>query len=262
MDKLIPLRVRAERIGEVVARNQLVSELDDIESKINEVSDESGKEEIMGLMTPVEGKVKQMRQLETLHERIQEQLKTGNFEVDRSALASNMNLVRDHILEGDTEKVKQGLDNIEKMISVSDTQGSRGFGDEDEDTRSVSDIIKKEKDKIGEVQTTGTGADTSTGSKSFWKRVESGWLWFISLFSGVSVNARTKYAYLRPLAAMATFLVLVLLGFQQIYVDGGDTFGLGGFYDYLKLFIWGVISDVFSRSLSGGDQGIQAFMGK
>ena len=51
----------------------------------------------------------------------------------------------------------------------------------------------------------------------------------------------------------ATFIVLLLLGFNEIYINGGETFGAEGIMDYLKLFLWGVVSDVFSRSLTSDD---------
>ncbi len=41
----------------------------------------------------------------------------------------------------------------------------------------------------------------------------------------------------------------MLLGLQTLYVNSGATFGVGGLYDYLGLFLWGVTADVAQRTL-------------
>ena len=97
------------------------------------------------------------------------------------------------------------------------------------------------------------------GEQPAWR--ESFFFRAMQWISGVSMSARFLYGFIRPLVTLATFIVLLLLGFDEIYVNGGETFGAAGIMDYLKLFLWGVVSDVFSRSLTSDDL-VGGFIGK
>ncbi|MEZ4771924.1 MAG: hypothetical protein R3D00_02000 [Bacteroidia bacterium] len=258
MDKYIPLRTKADRFSDEISRKHVLGELDGIEAEINKVKDEDGKNAVLELLAPTEKKVTQIQQLERLHERIGEQIKNKKISSSLSGdLSSSLQLVRDNILDGKDEEVQTGLARIQGLVA-SDTESSKSRSVGGVDIPGADEMIKVEIDKIGvKVDTTGT---TTTSDKTFWQKLESVWLRFISFFTGVNASARVRYAYFRPLVTLATFIVVLLLGFQQIYIDGGDTFGSEGLYDYLKLFLWGVISDVFSRTLSGGDEKISTFM--
>ncbi|MDX2246250.1 MAG: hypothetical protein SF052_05720 [Bacteroidia bacterium] len=259
MDKYIPLRTKADRFSDEISRKHILGELDSVEAEINKVKDEEGKAAVLELLAPTEKKVSQIQQLERLHLRVGEQIKNKNISSSLSGdLGTSLQLVRDNILNGNDEEVQQGLARVQGIIA-SDSEASKSRSIGGVDIPGADQMIQVDIDRIG--TTMGTSDTPGTPqAKTFWQKLESIWLRFISFFSGVNASARVRYAYFRPLVALATFIVVLLLGFQQIYIDGGDTFGSEGLYDYLKLFLWGVISDVFSRTLSGGDEKISTFM--
>ena len=74
--------------------------------------------------------------------------------------------------------------------------------------------------------------------------------------SGIQVTAETKVpGFFRPLISLLILVLLMLLGFQTLYVKSGFTFGVGGLYDYLGLFLWGISADVAQRTLFNLPQG-------
>jgi hypothetical protein len=58
-----------------------------------------------------------------------------------------------------------------------------------------------------------------------------------------------KYWFLHPLVTLLTLVLLVLLGLQTQYVSANATFGSGGIYDYLGLFLWGLSAEIAQASL-------------
>ncbi|MEZ4826103.1 MAG: hypothetical protein R3C61_07390 [Bacteroidia bacterium] len=258
MDKYIPLRSKADRLADDISRKHVLGELDNIEAEINKVKDDDSKAQVLELIAPTEKKITQIGQLERLHERIGEQLKSGQISSSlKGDLTASLQIVRDNIIDGNDAEVQTGLARIQNLVAEdSATAKSRSVGGVE--IPGADEMIKLEINKID--LKTGSTESTTTTTPTFWQKLESLWLRFLGLFSGVNASARVKYAYIRPIVTLATFVVVLLLGFQQIYIDGGDTFGSEGLYDYLKLFLWGVISDVFSRTLSGGDEKISTFM--
>lgn len=102
--------------------------------------------------------------------------------------------------------------------------------------------------------------DTSLKKKLyvFEKRITS----LIKLIvSGDWINAKWRYWLFRPIANFILFSILVYVGLHELYIKGGDTFGSEGFFDYLKLFIWGTVSNVTSRALTSNNQ-IMQLIGK
>lgn len=71
----------------------------------------------------------------------------------------------------------------------------------------------------------------------------------IVLAGSPHISAETRYWLVRPLLFIILLLILVLLGLQTLYINAGATFGAGGLYDYLGLFIWGLSADVAQRTL-------------
>ncbi len=67
----------------------------------------------------------------------------------------------------------------------------------------------------------------------------------VSVLSGVKfVSPSDRFRFLRPLVFFLLLVLLILLGFETLYVTSGATFGDDGFYDYLALFIWGFSAEV------------------
>ena len=78
-----------------------------------------------------------------------------------------------------------------------------------------------------------------------------GWLaQLVAMLSGVQMlSAEVRYWLIRPLLFTILLVGLALLGLQTLYVNAGSTFGAGGLYDYLGLFLWGLSADVAQRTL-------------
>jgi hypothetical protein len=71
-------------------------------------------------------------------------------------------------------------------------------------------------------------------------------------FAFVSGSSQTVIQQGRWVQAASFALLLgllVLWGFQSLYLSNGTTFGAGGLYDYLGLFLWGLSADVAQRTL-------------
>ena len=53
----------------------------------------------------------------------------------------------------------------------------------------------------------------------------------------------------RALLFILLLVLLAFLGWQQLYIENGANFGVGGLLDYLGLFMWGLSADVVQRTL-------------
>lgn len=73
---------------------------------------------------------------------------------------------------------------------------------------------------------------------------------FLAMLAGTRpIAASTRDQILRPLLFLVLLAVLALLGLKTLYVEAGGTFGSGGLYDYLGLFLWGQGAEVAQRTL-------------
>jgi hypothetical protein len=55
---------------------------------------------------------------------------------------------------------------------------------------------------------------------------------------------------IQPLLFLLILFLLTLQGFKSFYIDAaGLTFGSGGLYDNIPLFLWGLSADVAQRTL-------------
>jgi hypothetical protein len=71
----------------------------------------------------------------------------------------------------------------------------------------------------------------------------------LTLAGSPHVRTEARYWIARPLLFLILLVILVLIGLQTLYINAGATFGAGGVYDYLGLFIWGLSADVAQRTL-------------
>ena len=63
------------------------------------------------------------------------------------------------------------------------------------------------------------------------------------------IGAGTRFFVLRPIFFFALLILLTLIGLKSLYIDNGTTFGSGGLYDYLGLFMWGLSAEIAQRTL-------------
>lgn len=260
MDRFIPIRAKVDQLQGKTARNSLSEELKKLEADINKVIKEEDKAPVEKKMAILEKKVTNTEKLEVLDKLIKEfSTKPEGEGLDYSELSREVKAAQSEILAENDKAVLKHFETIQKLFADLQAPSSKGGGmgdDDDEETEAVSselgDSIQKEIEKtLNEFKGKKTQEETDTSDYTFWQKAEVIFFRVMKLLTGIKVTARVRYGLFRPLVSLATFTVIVLIGFQEIYIKGGDTFGMEGIYDYLKLFLWGIVSDVFSRTLTG-----------
>lgn len=73
--------------------------------------------------------------------------------------------------------------------------------------------------------------------------------WLATLAGSDLLGAGARFFVWRPVFFLALLFLLTLIGLKSIYIDNGTNFGVGGVYDYLGLFLWGLSADVVQRTL-------------
>ena len=68
--------------------------------------------------------------------------------------------------------------------------------------------------------------------------------------SGSEFRTEATYWFARPLFSLALLFGLSIVGIRTLYVEKGATFGADPFSDYWGLVLWGLSTDIASRSLS------------
>lgn len=249
MERFVPLRVKVDNLTEKLAQKQLWEELEQLEVKINTVQDDESKATVEALFPPLEQKIRQLHELEALHERLAEQFKEEKPDTDTKNQASQqLRAARDAILDGKEEEAQAAIQKLDALMEGLKKAKSKGILDEV--AIPAAQAVKRQIGKLFESMQAEKGAETKSREPSGWERF---FFRAMQVLSGMKMSARFRYGFVRPLVALATFIVLLLLGFHEIYINGGDTFGSAGIMDYMKLFLWGVVSDVFSRSLASDD---------
>lgn len=77
-----------------------------------------------------------------------------------------------------------------------------------------------------------------------WTRRTLDWL------TGTEFRMEVNYRLAKPLFSLALLIGFSVVGMRSLYVEKGETFGANPFTDYLGLLVWGLTTDVTSRSLS------------
>lgn len=272
LEQLVPLRAQVADMEDKVAKGKMLAELKAVEKKINNVKDEAVKQEVTAQIPVLDNKIRQLVEWQALWHRVDEKLGSAfkRESAEGSELYDQVNDVRDAILSGKAEDVKSGLARVgglmEKIRTETTTARSADdmFGPEEGEEEATGPTISGPKkdggilESISEINLTidqkaEKDDPTAVAKVTFWSKAEDILFKVMNFLTGFQANARVRYALFRPIAMIVAFTVILLLGFQQIYVgDGGSanaTFGSDGIYDYLKLFLWGLVSDVFSRSV-------------
>lgn len=210
-------------------------------------------------------KITQFNQLEELNGSFLETVKMYEKELskklspaDKSEASASLRKIGEAILKGKEDMHQEGImemsQMMEKLENEMDSHGSKSlisselFEGKMEGLRKLMEAMQQKADPESAVETT---------EESWAQWIARKFTAILGWLTGVKVNNRTRYAFFRPLVGLITLIVIVLMGFQEIYIEGEDTFGSNGVYDYLKLFLWGVVSDVLSRTLTGSE--VKAF---
>ncbi len=256
MKQYVPIRAKVGRLQHKATRDRLTNDLQLLEAEINKVGAAEARLAVEEKLKQVETKVGHMIKLEKLVEQLKEEQQSDPNR-DLSDIVEEIENARGLIHEGEEEEIQQSFEQIRMLLAGEDDDSKGDIGEDDYQEKSLGPRTTDptETDEVGQEI---TDADTPPKKDTFWQKSEKWFFRIFSLISKIKVTARVRYGLFRPLVSLATFAVIVLIGFQEIYIKGGDTFGMEGVYDYLKLFLWGVVSDVFSRTLTGGTT--QAFL--
>ncbi|MCB0644078.1 MAG: hypothetical protein KDC44_20675 [Phaeodactylibacter sp.] len=65
-----------------------------------------------------------------------------------------------------------------------------------------------------------------------------------------SWRVRFLVHFAKPILWVFLVTATLLIGINDIYISGGDTFGAGGMWDYLRLIVWGAASEIFSSGIT------------
>lgn len=65
-----------------------------------------------------------------------------------------------------------------------------------------------------------------------------------------SWRVRFLVHFAKPILWIFLVVATLLIGINDIYISGGDTFGAGGMWDYLRLIVWGAASEIFSSGIT------------
>jgi hypothetical protein len=72
----------------------------------------------------------------------------------------------------------------------------------------------------------------------------------LAWLSGINLpSAEVRYWLFRPLLFLLLLILLALAGLKALYIDASASFGSGGLYDYLGLFMWGLSAQVVQSTL-------------
>ncbi len=259
MGRFVPLRAKADNLSDPVSKKALMIELNELERQINEVKDPSQRPMVEAMFPTVETKVAQIVDLDSTYRRLGEQFVEKKVRKEKQQPVLNeMNRVRDAILVGDQVEIKAGwgaiLSAAEVALAPERTRSLDGpLEPSAEETANLKAELSAIEQMMQKSEKGGLLNSEEGTAETFWQKLERGFFRFFNLIGGVKINARVKFGVFRPLVAIVTFLVVLLIGFQEIYLssgDGADTFGAEGVYDHFKLFVWGVVSDIFSRTLT------------
>ncbi|HXD31175.1 MAG TPA: hypothetical protein VN643_08660 [Pyrinomonadaceae bacterium] len=73
---------------------------------------------------------------------------------------------------------------------------------------------------------------------------------FLATLAGSDLmSAGARFWVWRPIFFLLLLFLLTFMGLKSLYIDNGTSFGVGGVYDYLGLFLWGLSADVVQRTL-------------
>lgn len=252
MKKFVPLRDSIRDVMEESTKATLLAEADLIEKQINKIKSADQAPQVEAMIEPLNWKVTQIKTLDKTYAELSEKFKDKKVSTAKQApVLTELNNTTNAILAGDQAAVTEGYKGIRNTAetALAGQRSRGGLGDAtaidpalEEEMRGLDSLLKQ-----GEVK---MNIPSGPVEKTFLQKFED---WFFRIFSiigGMGASARVRFGLFRPLVGLITFLVVLMIGFQEIYLNGGDTFGAEGLYDHLKLFVWGVVSDIFSRTLT------------
>ncbi|MBK6621104.1 MAG: hypothetical protein IPG32_09570 [Saprospirales bacterium] len=240
LEKLYSLENGIKSIDDEVSRVFLLGEWNLLREKTGKMEGPELRPELEESIKTLKAKMAGIQELEILSAqtaKIGDQLPPEQLKLAYEKLVE----ARDYLLDGKTQEAADALAVWKEQVKVRSRGMTEAAGPDVLDSRNFEAIIRS------------LGVDEKKAEKEqgAWARVVQFLKNALQFLTGVGVGAQVKYWFFRPLILSLIFLFILFAGFKEIYLDGSTSFGSEGMADYLKLLLWGLGSDLFSRELIG-----------
>jgi hypothetical protein len=240
LEKLYSLENGIKSIDDEVSRVFLLGEWNLLLEKTGKMEGPELRPELEEAIKTLKAKMAGIQELEILSAqtaKIGDQLPPEQLKLAYEKLVE----ARDYLLDGKTQEAADALAVWKEQVKVRSRGMTEAAGPDVLDSRNFEAIIRS------------LGVDEKKAEKEqgAWARVVQFLKNALQFLTGVGVGAQVKYWFFRPLILSLIFLFILFAGFKEIYLDGSTSFGSEGMADYLKLLLWGLGSDLFSRELIG-----------
>lgn len=216
-------------------RQFLLRHLDDLKARI-----ESGSETEQALTQALDKEEVTARLLRRL-EALKDEASKLTDPVLSEQILKKINEAADTLVGGDAVKCAQLITEIE----ISLRQAQKDLPDDAADELT---LVNSALDSVREARA--TGDEAVKVFKVPPAKVPGGPARVMATLAGTDlIGAGTRFFVLRPIFFVALLILLTLVGLKSLYIDNGTTFGSGGLYDYLGLFMWGLSAEIAQRTL-------------
>jgi hypothetical protein len=147
--------------------------------------------------------------------------------------------VRKQVERGEDEKVGNLMKKLDPLL----TELEKGAD--------ISEMknIEQAKNRANEAKDAAKAA-AETPTRPVPSRYRRGGEWFLKLLTGSAIPAEVSLWFIPPFLYITLVVGLYFVGMGSLYVDKGLSFGANPLADYMGLFLWGLSSDVASRTLT------------
>ena len=253
MDRVVHLRSQLSTLTDPLSKSLLSEELRLIEKTLELSKESESLEDLDHTLTRVEQKVELLEQVDRLQLKLLSSLQNKGAPVIVN-IQEKLESLRRAIFLGEQAELDLQLASLNReLLEQFSSDNSRSIFSSKETLASYQVELGK---MTAMVELEKVSPDPPKINKLSGENAIATWVSFIS---GVGVSTQVRYWFFRPLITLLVFVLILLLGFDEIYLKGANTFGSDGLFDILKLFLWGAVSDVFSRNL-GENKAIVNFL--
>ncbi|MCX6033181.1 MAG: hypothetical protein NT169_28340 [Chloroflexi bacterium] len=239
--KLLPrwydLRPKIDQITDQPARLRMESELQKARTKIDSAEDiEDVVSKFLDNLETESNILIELQNIEAKLETLPEDIQKQVPELIKDARS---------FLPDEPNKASDKLREITKLVQETEANRDAMMSMDDDGRATVHSMTRSPLRSAGPSLTQSQKALDAAN-----QRQTDRWRRFLAGLSGLQfVTAETRFWFFRPALSVLLLVLLMLLGLQTLYVNSGATFGVGGLYDYLGLFLWGITADVAQRTL-------------
>ena len=174
----------------------------------------------------------------------EEDLKGRENDPIAKQVIANIKRVRKQVERGEDEKVSTLMKELDPLLTKLDSN-LMGTGADNAERKK----IEQAKDRAKEAEEAASDA-AETPTRPVPSRLRRGGEWVLKLLTGSAIPAEVSLWFIPPFLYITLIVGLYFVGMGSIYVDKGLSFGANPLADYMGLFLWGLSSDVASRTLT------------